>query len=181
MVRGPGRSTWLLVACQAFYFMGISIDLTLTAIVGLSLAPTPELATLPLATITTVSMVCSFGAGLLTSRIGYIRVMVIGALAAMAGAALSVIAVTTHSFWLLCVGTALVGAYRSTGGYIRFMAADRAPEGQRERALSFILYGGLVAAFVGPFMATTSSGFFTAQYAGAYFMVGVYAMLNIPL
>jgi MFS family permease len=178
---GIGRSSWLLVACQTFYFMGISIDLTLTAIVGLSLAPTPALATLPLATITIAGTLCSFVAGLLTQRIGYVRVMITGAVAAVAGAGLSVMAVSTHSFWLLCCGTALVGTYRSTGGYIRYMAADRAPMGQRERVLSFVLYGGLLAAFIGPFVATTSSGFFTAQYAGAYFMVGVYAMLNIPL
>ncbi|MET1074876.1 MAG: hypothetical protein ABWY11_19665, partial [Umezawaea sp.] len=176
-----GRSTWLLVACQAFYFMGVSIDLTLTAIAGLSLAPTPALATLPLAAITIVGTLCSVAAGLLASRFGYIAVMVGGAVTAMVGAVLSVVAVSTHSFWLLCAGTGLVGAYRSTGGYIRYMAADRAPDGQRERALSFILYGGLIAAFAGPFVATTSSDFLGAQYAGAYLMVGVYALANVPL
>ncbi|MET0135378.1 MAG: hypothetical protein ABW215_17505, partial [Kibdelosporangium sp.] len=178
---GVGRSTWILAACQAFYFMGVSIDLTLTAIVGLRLAPTPELATVPLAAITIVGTLCSVGAGLLAGRIGYVAVMIIGALTAAAGAALSVLAVTSGSFVLLCCGTGLVGAYRSTGGYIRYMAADRAPEGQRERALSFILYGGLVAAFAGPFVATTSSEFLGAQYAGAYLMVGVFALTNIPL
>ncbi|CAM4160616.1 MFS transporter [Kibdelosporangium persicum] len=178
---GIGRSTWLLTACQTFYFMGISIDLTLTGIVGLHLAPTPALATLPLAAITIAGTLCAFLAGLLTARIGYVRVMITGAVCAMAGSVLSVMAVNMHSFWLLCCGTALVGAYRSTGGYIRYMAADQAPQGQRERALAFILYGGLLAAFIGPFVATTSSGFFGAHYSGAYAMVGVYAMLNIPL
>jgi MFS family permease len=178
---GVGRSTWILAACQAFYFMGVSIDLTLTAIVGLSLAPTPALATLPLAAITIVGTVCSVAAGLLAGRIGYVAVMITGALTAAVGAALSVVAVSTHSFWLLCCGTGLVGAYRSTGGYIRYMAADRAPDGQRERALAFILYGGLVAAFVGPFVATTSSDFLGAYYAGAYLMVGVFALTNVPL
>jgi MFS family permease len=178
---GLGRSVWLLVAGQTLYFMGISIDLTLTAVVGLALAPTPELATLPLAAISLAGMLCSVLAGLLTGRFGYVRVMVAGAVTAVVGAGLSVLAVSTGSFALLCCGTALVGAYRSTGGYIRYMAADRAPEGQRERALSFILYGGLLAALIGPFVATTSAGLFGAQYAGAYFMVGVYALLNIPL
>ncbi|WP_157440438.1 MFS transporter [Actinokineospora inagensis] len=178
---GIGRSSWVLVACQAFYFMGVSIDLTLTAVVGLALAPAPELATLPLATITITGTLCSVGAGLLAGRFGYVRVMITGALFAAAGAALSVFAVSTHSFALLCCGTALVGAYRSTGGYIRYMAADRAPEGKRELAVSFILYGGLLAAVIGPFAATTSADFLGAKYAGAYLMVGVYALLNIPL
>lgn len=178
---GVGGSTWILAACQAFYFMGVSIDLTLTAIVGLMLAPTPALATLPLAAITIVGTLCSFGAGLVASRIGYVGVMIIGALSAIVGSILSVAAISTDSFWLLCCGTGLVGAYRSTGGYIRYMAADRAPDGQRERAISFILYGGLVAAFVGPFVATSSSDLLGAQYAGAYAMVGLFALTNIPL
>lgn len=178
---GVGRSTWILAACQTFYFMGVSIDLTLTAIVGLKMAPNPALATLPLAAITIVGTVCSVGAGLAANRIGYIAVMITGALTAAIGAMLSVTAIATGSFWLLCCGTGLVGAYRSTGGYIRYMAADRAPEGQRERALSFILYGGLVAAFAGPFVATSTSDLFGAQYAGAYVMVGVFALANIPL
>ncbi|TDV49761.1 MFS transporter [Actinophytocola oryzae] len=178
---GIGRSTWLLTACQTFYFMGITVDLTLTGIVGLSLAPTPALATLPLAAITIAGSLCAFFAGFLTQRIGYVPVMVLGALVAITGSGLSVMAVVTGSFPLLCCGTAMVGVYRATGGYIRYMAADQAPPGQRERALSFILYGGLAAAFVGPFVATTTSNLFGAQYAGAYLMVGLYAMLNIPL
>nr|WP_225953878.1 MFS transporter [Kibdelosporangium phytohabitans] len=170
-----------MATCQAFYFMGVSIDLTLTAIVGLALAPTPALATLPLAAITIVGTLCSVGTGLLASRIGYVAVMVLGASTAAVGGALSVFAVTHNSFVLLCCGTGLVGAYRSTGGYIRYMAADRAPDGKRERALSYVLYGGLVAAFAGPFVATVSSDFFGVRYAGAYLMVAVFALGNIPL
>jgi MFS family permease len=179
--RGVGRSTWILAACQAFFFMGVSIDLTLTAIVGLKLAPTPALATVPLAAIAIVGALCSVGTGLAASRVGYIAVMIAGALTAAVGAGLSVLAVSLGSFWLLCCGTGLVGAYRATGGYIKYMAADRAPEGQRERALAFILYGGLVAALVGPFVATWSSDLLFAPYAGAYAMVGVFALTNVPL
>lgn len=178
---GIGRSNWLLVAAQTCYFMGTTIDMTLTAIVGLSLAPTPALATVPLASITVVGMFASIAAGLLAGRFGYVRVMIGCALMAVFGAGVSVFAVTTESFLLLCCGTALAGAYRPIGGYIRYMAADRAPAGQRERVLSFVLYGGLVAAFIGPFMATTSAGFFAVRYTGAYMMVGVYAVLIILL
>jgi MFS family permease len=178
---GVGRSTWILAACQAFYFMGVSVDLTLTAIVGLKLAPNPAFATFPLAAITIVGTICSVGTGLLAGRFGYIAVMIGGASCAVIGALLSVLSIWIGSFWLLCCGTGLVGAYRSTGGYIRYMAADRAAEGQRERAIAFILYGGLVAAFLGPFIATLTSDILGPQYAGAYLMVGVFALTNIPL
>ncbi|MBB4910642.1 MFS transporter [Actinophytocola algeriensis] len=176
-----GRSTWILTVCQAFYFAGVSIDLTLTGIVGLELAPTPAMATVPLATISIVGALCSVGTGLAAARIGYVAVMITGACTAIVGALLSMAAVSTNSFWLLCLGTGLVGAYRSTGGYIRYMAADRASAGGRERALAFVLYGGLVSAFAGPFVATWSTDLLGDRYVGPYLMVGLFALTNIPL
>ncbi|MBM7494316.1 MFS family permease [Micromonospora luteifusca] len=176
-----GRTTWLLSLSQALYFGTVSIDLTLTAVVGLHLAPRIELATLPLAMITIVATVGSVLAGLLTSRIGYRAVMIIGAAAAVVGGGLSVYAVVQHSFFLLCVGTGLVGLYRATGGYIRFLAADLAPDGYRERALSFVLFGGLLSAFGGPFLATASVDFISTQFAGPYLMVALLSLASIPL
>jgi MFS family permease len=176
-----GRTTWLLTGCQALYFSCVSIDLTLTGIVGLHMAPTVALATLPLAMITIVGTFGSAVAGLLTTRIGYPAVMICGAGAAVVGGGLSAYAVFVGSFSLLCVGTGLVGLYRATGGYIRFMAADRAPEGMRERALSFILFGGLVAAFAGPFLATASSGLVATGFVGSYLAVAVVSLLSVPL
>lgn len=176
-----GHNIWLLTACQSLYYMCVSIDLTLTAIVGLSMAPNIALATLPLAMITIVGTAGSVLAGLATSRIGYPAVMIAGALSAVVGGALSGYAVVSGSFGLLCVGTGVVGLYRATGGYIRFMASDLAPEGHRERAISVILCGGLVAAFAGPWLATASSHFFSAEYAGSYLMVAVLSLLSVPL
>lgn len=176
-----GRSTWILMICQALYFASISIDLTLTGIVGLKLAPSPSLATLPLAMIVIVGTAGSVLAGLLVQRIGYQAVVAGGAVAAVIGGGLSVLAVQQNSFALLCAGTGVVGLYRATGSYLRYMAADCAPDGQRQRALSFILAGGLIAAFVGPLLATRSAHWFAAEYAGSYAVIAVLAVLSIPL
>jgi MFS family permease len=176
-----GRSTWTLMICQALFFAGISIDLTLTGIVGLKLAPSPALATLPLAMITIVGTAGSVLTGLLVQRFGYPAVVAGGSVAAVVGGGLSVLAVQQNSFLLLCIGTGVVGLYRATGSYIRYMAADSAPDGQRQRALSFILAGGLIAAFVGPLLATRSAYWFSDQYAGSYAMIAVLAVLSIPL
>jgi MFS family permease len=176
-----GRSTWTLVICQALFFAGISIDLTLTGIVGLKLAPSPALATLPLAMITIVGTAGSVLTGLLVQRFGYPIVVAAGAVAAMIGGTVSVVAVQLDSFALLCCGTGVVGLYRATGSYIRYMAADCAPDGQRQRALSFILAGGLFAAFGGPLLATRSAHWLAAEYAGSYAAIAMLAALSIPL
>lgn len=177
----PSRTTQVLMLCQALYYACVSIDLTLTAIVGLSLAPSVALATVPLAMITIVGTLGSVLAGLAVARFGYPAVMMAGAIAGVAGGALSVTAVCLDSFLLLCIGTGVVGLYRATGGYIRFMAADLAPPGGRERALSYILAGGLLAAFAGPWIATSTENLFTVDYAGSYAMVSVMCLATLPL
>jgi MFS family permease len=147
----------------------------------LKLAPSPALATLPLAMISIAATAGSVLTGLLVQRFGYPRVVAGGSIAAVVGGGLSVWAVQHDSFSMLCCGTGVVGLYRATGGYIRYMAADCAPDGQRQRALSFILAGGLVAAFGGPLLATRSSHWFTTEYAGSYAVIAALAVLSIPL
>jgi len=174
--RSQRLAIWILAGSQALYFLCVSIDLTLTALVGMSLAPTPGLATLPLAMITIVGTAGSVLAGLLSSRLGYMAVMLLGALAGVLGGGISVYAMEHRSFVLLCAGTGTVGLFRATGGYIRYVAADMAPPGHRERWVSIILCGGLVAAFIGPWLATASSTSLSARYAGSYLAV---ALLSI--
>jgi MFS family permease len=171
-----GRDIWILTACQFFYYVGTSVDLTLTAIVGLRLAPTVLLATAPLAAMTTVSIAASYLAGILSVRFGQPIVLATGALVAVAGGLVSVRAVQLHEFGLLCVGTGMVGLYKSTGGYIRYLAADRAAPDGRERAVSTVLVGGVAAAIIGPIAATASSSLFPTMFAGSYLLVSCSAL-----
>ena len=99
----------------------------------------------------------------------------------MIGGLISVLAVLQGSFLLLCLGTAIVGAYTATGGYVRFLAADLAPAGKQEQALSTVMYGGLIAAFVGPFAALAASHLFNTEFVGAYLLVAAIGAVAIPL
>ncbi|MFF3064245.1 MFS transporter [Oerskovia sp. NPDC057915] len=183
--RSTDRHHWAdlvrLVSMQALFYGVLSVDLTLTALAGLSLAPTPLLATLPLTLMVAAGLLAAVLTGLLVARWGYRRVMAAGAGFAVIGGLLSALAVLQGSFLLLCVGTALVGAYTATGGYVRFLAADLSPDGQQERALSTVMYGGLLAAFAGPFTALAASHAFETQFVGSYLLVAAIGATAIPL
>ncbi|MBE7698776.1 MFS transporter [Oerskovia sp. Sa1BUA8] len=170
-----------LVSMQALFYGVLSVDLTLTALAGLALAPSPLLATLPLTLMVAAGLLAAVLTGLLVARWGYRRVMAAGAGLAVVGGLLSALAVLQDSFLLLCVGTALVGAYTATGGYVRFLAADLSPDGKQERALSTVMYGGLVAAFAGPFTALAASHAFETQFVGSYLLVATIGATAIPL
>ncbi len=171
----------ILTVCQFLYYMGVSVDLTLTAIVGLVLAPNAELATVPSSVMAVVTVTGSFAAGLLSARYGHRNVLLSGAAFAVLGGCVSALAIERHSFLMLCAGTALVGVYKATGGYIRYLAADRALPEHRERALSIVLCGGVLAAIVGPLAATGFSHLLSAVYAGSYVLVAILAAVVIPL
>ncbi|KOT31426.1 hypothetical protein ADK41_30950 [Streptomyces caelestis] len=174
------RNLVLLTICQFLYYMGMGVDLTLTAVVGLQLAPTPVLATLPLTIMGTAAMVANFSAGLLSNRFGHRRVAAGGAATAVAGGLVSMFGIRSGDFTTLCLGTGLVGLYKATGGYFRYLAADSVPKARRERAVSVLLCGGVLAAFVGPWAAEACAGLLDTEYAGSYLLVSVLAVAVIP-
>ncbi|MFF5897514.1 MFS transporter [Streptomyces argenteolus] len=174
------RNLTLLTICQFLYYMGMGIDLTLTAVVGLRLAPTPVLATLPITLMGAAAMIANFSAGLLSDRFGHRKVAAGGAATAVAGGLVSMAGIRSGDFSVLCTGTALVGLYKATGGYFRYLAADSVPRESRERAVSVLLCGGVLAAFVGPWAATACAGLMDTEYAGSYLLVSVLAAAVIP-
>ncbi|WP_165788287.1 MFS transporter [Arthrobacter glacialis] len=162
-----------LIAAQACYYMIVSIDLTLTGLVGMSLAPTPMLMTLPLSLIVVVGTACSFIAGHAAARFGYRPVMMAGSLTAVVGGVLSAVAVASQSFTLFCLGTALTGGYRAVGGFLRFVAAEFAPPARRERALALVMYGGIIAAALGPFAAVAASKAAEQPFVGSCVLIAI--------
>src|SRR6218665_2439937 len=148
----------------------MSVDLTLTGIVGAHLAPTRALATLPFSLIPVVAATTTFALSRWIGRSGYRRVFTCAAAVAVPAGLVSALAVHQHAFWLFCLGTALIGVYQAGAGYYRYAAAESNPT-ERARAVSTVLAGGLVAALVGPFLATAVGGFTSTPYVASYVLV----------
>lgn len=161
-----------LTTAQALYIGGTTVDLTLTAIVGAKLAPVMALATIPFTTIYITAALSTFFISRAISRFGYRTTFIgISCVAAVSGC-VSAAAIQIDSFWLFCVGTGLIGIYGAGCGYYRYLAADSTPQA-RARAVTTVLAGGLVAAIVGPFIATGVSDLTPTPYVASYLLVAV--------
>ncbi|WP_158607519.1 MFS transporter [Flexivirga caeni] len=161
-----------LAPSQALYVFGSSVDLTLTGIVGNRLAPGRDLATLPFSLISAGTVVSTFLVSRLIGRHGYRAVFVTVAGVALIAGVISAMAVQTGSFWLFCLGTCLIGVYNAGAGYYRYAAAD-ASGGARAAAITTVLAGGLVAALIGPFLATWAAHVLPVVYVASYLLVAV--------
>lgn len=172
------RNVFLLAFCQALLFICTSLVATSSALVGQQLADAPGLATVPVGLQFIAMVMTTFPASFLMKRIGRRGGFMIGAGIGMAGGALCTYAIFQHHFVLFCAGSFIFGMFSSFGQYFRFAAADVATPDYRSRAIAYVLAGGVVAAFIGPNLASWTRLGFSEPFAASFFaLVGVCLIL----
>lgn len=175
-MRGLPATVWLLSLGNAWLFIGNSLLVTVSALIGFELAEDKRLATLPLALQFFSVMCASVPASLFMGRFGRKAGFLLAGVVGLAGAGLALGAIFTERFWPYCAATVCFGTFAAFGNYYRFTAAEVVAPEARPRAIALVMGGGVLAAFVGPNLASWSGGMFAERlYAGAFVvMIGVY-------
>lgn len=175
----PRKNLSLLATCQGLMLSSTSLTIATSALVGVMLAPTPALTTLPLGLTYGCMMLMMIPASLFMRRYGRRAGFTLGGCAGMVGGTISAVGIYNHSFLLFCIGSTIFGIASGFGQYYRFAAAEIVEESYKSRAISWVLLGGLVAAFVGPNAASLTrdlipDAIFSASYAVvALFSIGI--------
>jgi MFS family permease len=89
-------------------------------------------------------------AGRAMDRLGRIPVLAAGYVAGMAGSGLIALAAHAESSFALIPGLALVGAFAGVANLTRTAAGDMYPPERRARGISFVLFGSVFGAILGP-------------------------------
>lgn len=114
----------------------------------------PDWATLPLAAQYLATLLLLSPVAWAMTRLGRRPVLAAGALLGMLGLALAALAIARQQFAWFVAASGLVGAFNAVAQYYRFVAADVAPPGQHGRAIAATLTGGVLAAWLGPALAS---------------------------
>jgi len=146
-------TVWLLALSQALAMTVVSLTLSASAWVGSKLAG-PDWATLPLAAQYLATLLLLSPVAWAMTRLGRRPVLAAGALLGMLGLALAALAIARQQFAWFVAASGLVGAFNAVAQYYRFVAADVAPPGQHGRAIAATLTGGVLAAWLGPALAS---------------------------
>ena len=171
------RHLGLLTVCQALLMTNNVAFIAINGLVGLALAPYGWMATLPVTGYVVGGALSAMPVSRLQARVGRKRSFQIGLVVAMLSCALCAFAVSTRSFWLLLAGTMAAGFYNANGALYRFAGPELVAPEHKERAISWVLAGGIAGAFIGPNLASATRGWFDVQFAGAYFaLIGVGAL-----
>jgi MFS family permease len=176
------RNVLLLAASQALTLSAVVLSMTLAGILGSVLAPDKGLATLPIAAMVVGTAIASLPASFLMRRIGRRAGFMIGAGIGFAGSAVAAVGLHEHSFSLFVLGHLLIGAWQGFGNYTRFAAAEVAGPQHASRAISWVVAGGVVAAFAGPQIGVWGRDWIAEQaFLGSYIAQAALALAAIVL
>lgn len=179
-MKSHTQNMYVLALCQCLYTAAISVDMTLTGVVGYKLAINKSLATLPFALIVVAGAITTFFAAQILQAIGRRNGFILGAFCAVIGGMISVFAIYSENFIGFCLGTAFVGVFQAFAFYYRFAAADAVSNDDKARAISYVMIGSVIAAVCGPIIAIESRKIFTGvDFAGSYLVVAILGALSI--
>jgi MFS family permease len=175
------RNVWLLSASHAVKLSQSALIFAVTGLLGAEIAPTPALATLPVALQFLSTMLVTIPAAIWLARYGAKACFMVAAFICVVGAAIATWAVQHSAFIPLCVGITLVGVFNGISNYYRFVAADQSPAEYKSRAISYVLGGGVLAAFLGPNLARFSRGWIDGpEFLGSFFAIFLVSLLSLP-
>ncbi len=144
------RDVYLLFLCQALMNASVVGQVTISALIGHSLADDKSLATLPIAIQMAATMAASIPAGIVFARLGRRAGFLLGAAGAFLGSLTFAAGVWQGDFVLYCLGAVPAGLGFGIAAHYRFAAAEVASPAYRPRAVSLVMAGGVLAAIGGP-------------------------------
>jgi MFS family permease len=169
----------LLIVCQGLFLTNNVTFIAINGLVGLSLAPVSWMATLPVMGYVVGGAFSTSIVAKSQNHFGRKISFQLGLLVAMLSALLCAYAAISKNFWLLVIGTFIAGYYSANGQLYRFAAAELTDVSQRDKAVSWVLAGGILGAVIGPNLASWTRDLFDTAFLGAYLTLSIAGFIGI--
>ena len=164
----------VLTLSQIFSFTAAPVTVFLSGIIGSQISPLKSLSTLPMSIsvagiaigavfATKVMSLIGRKAGFISASIGNFLVCILAAYSIM-----------DQNFILFCIANFFLGVGMAFTHQYRFAAAESVEKNKIPRAISIILLGGIISAFLGP-----STANYTKDFVSEHLYVGSYLSLSI--
>ncbi len=182
MIPGMNRHLLLLSLCQGLFLTNNVVFIAINGLVGLSLAPLGWMATLPVTGYVVGAALSAPLVARLQRQRGRKQVFQLGLAVAMGSALLCAYAAYTRNFWLLVLATVVAGFYSANAALYRFTGPELVAPAYKEKAISLVLAGGILGAFVGPNLASALRDALPVPFVAVYLaLVAVAAMSLVAL
>ena len=172
------RNLIVLTLSQIFSFTAAPVTVFLSGIIGSQISPLKSLSTLPMSiSVVGIAIGAIFASKLMSitgRKVGFIVASIGNTLVSI----LAAYSIFLQSFSIYCVANFFLGMGMAFTHQYRFAAAESVNEDKVPRAISIILLGGIVSAFIGPSVANFSKDMFSNyMYVGSYLSLAALTFL----
>ena len=175
------RHLLLLAIAQGLFLTNNVTFIAINGLVGLSLEPVGWMATLPVMGYVVGGALSTGLVARTQQRFGRKGSFQWGLLVALASALLGAWAVWQQSFVGLVTATVVAGYYSANAQLYRFAAAELCAPDYREKAVSWVMAGGLLGAVIGPNLAKHTRAWLEVPFVGAYLALAGVAVLSLAV
>ena len=173
------RNLLQLALAQGLFLTNNVTFIAINGLVGLSLAPLGWMATLPVMGYVVGGALSTGLVARTQHRFGRKISFQLGLLVALFSAGLGAWAVSHHQFWWLVCATVVAGYYSANAQLYRFAAAELCQPSFREKAVSWVMAGGLIGAVIGPNLAMFTKDMTAVPFTGPYLALAGIALLSM--
>lgn len=164
---------YLITMAQAMGMLTAPLVIFVGGFIGLSLAPSPSMATLPVAALIVGTAIAGMPAALIMKKIGRRNGFVYATLVGLLGSILAVFSIQNALFWGLCISILLLGMHLAFVYQFRFAALEWVEPDLAAKATSFMMLGGLIAAWLGPELAMLGIDLLSAKFTGTFILLAI--------
>ena len=163
------KNLFILTLSQIFSFTAAPVTVFLSGIIGTQISPLKSLATLPMSIsvvgIAIGAIIATKVMSILGRKYGFILSSIGNTLASILGA----YSILNQNFILFCVANFFLGIGMAFTHQYRFAAAESVEKNKAPKAISIILFGGIISAFIGPSLANFAKDMISNNlYVGSY-------------
>jgi len=178
----PTKNIALLSASQAIVGSQQALIMSVGALVGITLAPDPVLATVP-TTSMVVGLALSAGpAAIAIHKMGRRPAFILGASISIVAGLVAAMGIYLQSFLMFCIALAMAGSAAAFGQQYRFAAADSVPNEKKGQAISWVMAGGIVAGFLGPALSIYGRNWIEGiEFAGSFIAMSGLALFGVAI
>ena len=173
------KNLTLLTLSQIFSFTAAPVTVFLSGIIGSQISPLKSLSTLPMSiSVVGIAVGAIFATkvmSLIGRKVGFIAASIGNSLVSI----LAAYSIMDQNFILFCFANFFIGVGMAFTHQYRFAAAESVEKNKVPKAISIILLGGIISAFIGPSLANYAKDIVTDHlYVGSYLSLA--ALTFIP-
>ena len=170
----------ILTLSQIFSFTAAPVTVFLSGIIGSQISPLKSLSTLPMSiSVVGIALGAIFATkvmSLIGRKAGFISASIGNSVTSLIAA----FAILQQSFYLFCFANFFIGVGMAFTHQYRFAAAESVEKDKVPKAISIILLGGIVSAFLGPGIANYAKDIVSENlYVGSYLALSILTIFPV--